>query len=79
MEKKDPIVHWDDLPDVLSAQNIADFLGLSRRRIYELFELHPEHGGIRNFSIGKSKRVDKKDFKAWLDDLKNNKVRPFSA
>lgn len=57
----------DQLPDILTAQNIADYLGISRRRVYELFQLSPEHGGIPNFDIGFSKRVRKEDFLRWIE------------
>lgn len=57
----------DQLPDILTAQNIADYLGISRRRVYELFQMKPEHGGIPNFDIGFSKRVRKEDFLRWIE------------
>lgn len=61
---------WDSLPDTLTAQHIAEFLSISRRRVYELFQTNVEHGGIPNFSIGTSKRVEKSDFKQWIVRLK---------
>ncbi|MEK4974727.1 helix-turn-helix domain-containing protein [Niallia sp. FSL R7-0648] len=61
---------WDSLPDTLTAQHIAEFLSISRRRVYELFQTQIEHGGIPNFSIGTSKRVEKSDFKQWILRLK---------
>lgn len=64
---------WDLLPDTLTAQHIADFLQISRRRVYKLFQLHKEQGGIPNFEIGTSKRVDKSDFKNWLIQKKEEK------
>lgn len=65
----------NDLPEILTAQNIADYLGISRRRVYELFQLKPEFGGIPNFEIGLSKRVDKKDFIGWIDAKKKEKAQ----
>ncbi len=59
------ILRWDDLPDVLTAQHIADYEGISRRRVYELFQTSPEHGGILSYGIGSSKRVEKVDFAEW--------------
>jgi hypothetical protein len=64
----------EDYPEILTAQNIADYLGISRRRVYELFQLPEAHGGIRNFDIGISKRVDKQDFVNWIDTRKNEKA-----
>ncbi|SMQ60899.1 DNA binding domain-containing protein, excisionase family [Bacillus sp. OV166] len=63
------------LPDILTAQHIADYLGISRRRVYELLQMREEVGGIRNFQIGLSKRVDKKDFFQWIEDQKSNSRR----
>lgn len=60
----------DDLPDILTAQNVADYLNISRKRVYELFQLKPEYGGIINFKIGFSKRVDKQDLIQWVNSQK---------
>lgn len=67
------LVTWESLPDTLTAQHIADFLQISRRRVYELFQLHKEYGGIPNFEIGISKRADKLDFEKWLIQRKVEK------
>jgi hypothetical protein len=64
----------DELPQVLTAQNIAGYLGISRRRVYELFQTKPKAGGIPNFDIGASKRVEKKDFIKWIEARKNEKA-----
>lgn len=64
---------FNELPEILTAKNISSFLGISRRRVYELFQLHPEHGGIENFEIGISKRVLKKDFIKWIENQKKKK------
>ena len=63
----------DDLPEILTAKHIATYLGLSLRRVYELFQLKQEAGGIPNFEIGISKRVEKKDFKEWIEAKKKAK------
>jgi len=64
------INNLDSMPEILTAQNIADYLQISRRRVYEMFQLHPFAGGIPNFSIGSSKRVYKHDFIDWMATLK---------
>jgi excisionase family DNA binding protein len=64
---------WESLPDTLTAQHISQFLGISRRRVYELFQAHVEQGGIPNFEIGASKRVEKSDFKNWIAQRKEEK------
>ena len=61
---------YEDLPDLLTAQNIANYISISRRRVYELFQLPVEEGGIPCIEIGKSKRVDKRDLFKWLESKK---------
>ncbi len=67
---KTRIYSWDQLPDVLTAQDIADIFVLSRKRVYELMQIHPDHGGIPNYLVGSSKRVDKPDLLCWKERLK---------
>jgi len=67
---KEKVIHWDKMPDEMSAQNIADIFGIDRRRVYDLFDLPLEKGGIPNYSIGNSRRADKEDVKKWRDELK---------
>lgn len=67
----------DQLPAVLTAQDIADYLKISRRRVYELFQRSEESGGIRNYEIGLTKRVDIEDFFAWLEKKKHQKQQKF--
>lgn len=55
-----------DLPDILTAQMIAKHQHISRRRVYELFQLSPAAGGIPCYSIGISKRVLKSDYADWM-------------
>ncbi|NEU29179.1 helix-turn-helix domain-containing protein [bacterium LRH843] len=59
------------LPNILTAQHIADYLGISRRRVYELLQMSEEAGGIKCIQIGMSKRVDKKDLFRWIEQKKN--------
>lgn len=54
------------MPDVLTAQAIATYLVISRRRVYELLDLKVEYGGIANFKVGTSRRVFKAKFEEWL-------------
>lgn len=63
----------ETLPEILTAQHISDFLIISRRRVYELFQIKPAAGGIPNFEIGLSKRVDKQDFLRWIKARKQEK------
>lgn len=68
----------DELPEILTAQHISDYLGISRGKIYELFQINPASGGIPSFAIGTSKRVEKKDFIKWISDQKNKKSNQVS-
>jgi len=64
---------WESLPDTLTALHISQYLGISRRRVYELFQISANFGGIPNFEIGASKRVDETDFKVWIEQRKSEK------
>ena len=64
----------NELPKILTAQHISDYLGISRGKIYTLFQIKPDAGGIPNFAIGTSKRVERKDFLAWIDARKREKI-----
>ncbi|NHN33505.1 helix-turn-helix domain-containing protein [Paenibacillus sp. S3N08] len=74
-KSRSKILTWNALPEVLTAQHIADYLYLSRRRVYELFQITEAAGGIANFAIGGSKRVDREDFKRWVDARKKEKAQ----
>jgi predicted DNA-binding transcriptional regulator AlpA len=65
----------DDLPEILTAKHISNYLGISRGKVYTLFQLKPAFGGIPNFDIGASKRVEKKDFLEWIEARKKEKAR----
>lgn len=64
----------ESLPDILTAQHISDYLGICRRRVYELFQLSTEEGGIPNFDIGLSRRVVKEDLIDWIKERKREKA-----
>ncbi|MNW45489.1 Helix-turn-helix domain protein [compost metagenome] len=66
------IVNYEALPDLLTAQHIADYLSISRRRVYELFQIPPDRGGIPCIEIGMSKRVDKRDLIKWIEMKKSD-------
>jgi len=40
------LMNKDELPEILTAKLIAAYLGLSLRRVYELFQTFPSAGGI---------------------------------
>jgi len=68
----------NDLPEILTAKHIAIYLGLSLRRVYELFQTNQKSGGIPSFNIGNSKRVEKKDFVKWIEARKREKAERVS-
>jgi predicted DNA-binding transcriptional regulator AlpA len=58
----------DALPDILNAEDIARYLKISRRRVYEIMKQHD----FPLVPLGVSKRVLKEDFFKWLHSLKNS-------
>lgn len=64
----------DTLPEIMTAQHIATYMGISRARVYELLKLRPVAGGIPCINIGATKRVCKDDFVEWLDSKRKEKM-----
>lgn len=60
----------EEMPQSLTAQHIASFLGLARNTVYELYDTPVELGGIPNMRIGNSRRTLKSDFIAWMETKK---------
>lgn len=73
MSNTAPYTTWESLPGMLEAKHISQYLRISRRRVYELFQLSIEHGGIPNFKIGATIRVEKLDFELWINQRKEEK------
>ncbi len=67
MAERIKLVHIDDLPDILSPQHVADYVGISRQRIYDLCQ----SGELKNFTIGASRRIYKKDMLNWIESLRS--------
>lgn len=63
-------VTLEEMPPVLTAQNIADYLGLARYTVYGLYDEPVECGGIPNFKIGNSRRTLKTDFVEFIEQRK---------
>ncbi len=61
----------EELPSILTAADIAGYLKISRKRVYELLQLSPSHGGIVCMKFGLSRRVEKSDFLAWMQKQKS--------
>lgn len=57
----------EEYPEIMTAAHIAEYLQISRRRVYELIQLKPDSGGIPCIEIGLTKRVKKDSFIGWLN------------
>lgn len=66
MGKNKPL---EEYPEIMTATHISEYLHISRRRVYELFNLTPTNGGIPNIVIGASKRVRKETLVNWINQL----------
>lgn len=55
-----------ELPEVLKAKDVSDFLNVSSRYAYEIME----RNDFPTIRIGRSKRVLKEDFFKWLNSQK---------
>lgn len=58
---------FEDLSDVLKAEDISEFLGMSKNKVYELMRINPNAGGIPTLRIGRNVRVLKADLIEWLN------------
>ncbi|WP_052092218.1 helix-turn-helix domain-containing protein [Paenibacillus sp. FSL H7-0357] len=63
-------VSLEELPPVLRAQDIADYLIMARNTVYDLYDMPIEFGGIPNMKIGNGRRTIKEDFILWLESKK---------
>lgn len=64
--KRKKIFTMEELPDIMAPQQAADFAGISRGRIYSYCQLSVEAGGLPSFTLGKSRKIEKKALIAWL-------------
>ena len=54
------------LPEVLKAENIAQFLNISKRYAYEIMQ----RNDFPTIKLGRVKRVYREDFLKWVDKQK---------
>lgn len=78
MAIRQKILIADDLPDVCTPQICADFLGISRSRIYEYCQLSPAANGIPSYTIGGSRKIDKADILRWKEVQRQSGLQRFS-
>lgn len=57
------VANLDDLPLVLNPKDVAEVLGISRNKAYEI--IHSSEFPV--FRVGKQYRVSKKNFLTWLE------------
>jgi len=62
------ITNIEQLPDILSPQQIADFVGIARQRVYDACQSRE----LRSFTIGASRKIDKRDMLEWIDSHRKN-------
>lgn len=55
------------LPDILSPQQVADFVGIARQRVYDACQ----SGDLKSFTIGASRKIDKQDMLDWIESFRS--------
>ncbi|MHA6481307.1 helix-turn-helix domain-containing protein [Paenibacillus sp. strain BS8-2] len=68
----------EDLPDICSPQIAADFLGIGRQRVYEFCQKNPEYGGIKSYTIGGQRKIDRPDLIEWKERQKRDNAIQFA-
>ncbi|RNB66488.1 DNA-binding protein [Brevibacillus borstelensis] len=58
---------YADLPPILTAKHIANYLHISERRAYELMDLK----SFPLIRLGRSKRVNRESFIRWLQEIES--------
>jgi excisionase family DNA binding protein len=71
------ILAVNELPDVLTPQMAADYLGVSRGTIYTLCQIAPDVGGLRSYTIGNGRKIDLSDLIAWKEARKKESMSRF--
>jgi excisionase family DNA binding protein len=69
----------DDLPEILSASMVGDYLGVDRKVIYDLLNNKPEYGGMISFRVGSQRRIRKDDLVNWIDNQLNGNTPKLKA
>lgn len=63
---KGKIKEFEDLPQILTPQIIADYYGISRSKVYELMKIDPKYGGIESWKVGNRWKTSREKFGKWL-------------
>lgn len=67
MSKESTNYTLSELPEVLTAKYISDYLHVTNRQAYRWMATAPEAGGLKSFTIGRIVRTYKTDFIQWLE------------
>jgi excisionase family DNA binding protein len=62
---REKITSLDKLPDIMSPQQVADYVGIARQRVYDFCQ----YGEIKSFTIGASRKIRKTDLLEWIDKV----------
>lgn len=65
--------HLDELPDILTPQQVATYVGISRRRVYEYCQLTGD-AKLESFTIGASRKIEKESMLRWIETQKQKKA-----
>lgn len=60
------IINIEQLPHIMTAKDVQDFLQISKSRAYELFKVK----GFPTIIIGGNKRVKRDEFLKWVEKHK---------
>lgn len=69
--KRTKITSVEQLPDILSPQQVADYVGIDRQRVYDLCQC----GDIKSFTIGASRKIMKADLLLWVSELQQGAAK----
>jgi excisionase family DNA binding protein len=58
----------DELPEMLTVQQTADYIRLSKNSIYTLCQKKKEQGGMPSFKSGNTRRIRKSALIEWIND-----------
>jgi excisionase family DNA binding protein len=62
----------NEMPEMLTVQHVAAYLGLSRNTVYSLYQKNKEQSGLPSFKTGNSRRIRKSALIEWVDSMENS-------
>lgn len=63
------LLKLEDLPDILTPQHVADYMGIARQRVYEFCQC----GELKSYKIGASRKIDKSEMQLLLERIRGHK------